>query len=235
MKPQAPIVFVLSRERNEKMAWRPSFKANPNSPSVRLILIAAVVLALASLLPLASAQESSSKLPPAAYDMKRVSVQRFLDKSSMILATRIQEQASKLFKEQGFSVIEPRVSRKAEWKLDFYDTMNLAPSQVKELGKFLKADLVVGGMIEEFEGDKKFRAGNLLAFPLGVGFILYGKVVLRVKIYDAATGQVIWTNEITRKKKNFVGGLYQGEGAVLDKALSGALRRLLESFFKKEF
>lgn len=181
------------------------------------------------------AQESSSVIPPAAYDMKRVSVQRFLDKSSMLLANRVQEQASRLFSEQGFSVIPPRVSRQAEWKLDIYDTMKLTPTQVKELGKFLKADLVVGGMIEEFEGDKKFRAGNLMAFPLGIGFILYGRVVLKVRVYDAATGHMIWNNEITRKKKNFVGGLYQGEGAVLDKALAGALRRLLESFFKKQF
>lgn len=199
------------------------------------LVFAVCIFMVGCLLPHAVAQESSSKVPPAAYDMKRVSVQRFVDRTSMIMAARVQEQTARLFREQGFSVIEPRASRKGEWAHDLYDTMNLVPTQIKDLGSYLKADLIVGGMIEEFEGDKKFRAGNLLAFPLGVGFVLYGKVVLKVKIYDASTGQVIWTNEITRKKKNFVGGLYQGHGAVLDKALAGALRRLLESFFKKEF
>ncbi|PKK91645.1 MAG: hypothetical protein CVV64_02975 [Candidatus Wallbacteria bacterium HGW-Wallbacteria-1] len=170
-----------------------------------------------------------------SFDLKRVAVLRFVDRTPVNLAIRVQELASERFRSHGYFIIPPRSVRKAEWSNNVYDTSALTPREVTALGKALKADILVGGTIEEFKGEKAFRLGNLMAMPLGVGFVLYGKIVLRAVIYDVSTGQSIWKNSVVRTKKHFFGGLYQGHGAVLDKAMTTALDFLFGSFFQKDF
>jgi hypothetical protein len=170
-----------------------------------------------------------------SYDLKKVAVMRFENKCQENLAVKFQDRITELFYSQGYYTIEPRKVRKAEWVTNSYNSSRLSPEQVKDLAQELKVDLIVGGLIQEYEGKKDFRGGNLIAFPVGLGFVLYGKISMKAMIYDGISGQKIWENEIVRHKKNFLGGLYQGRGAVLDKALSTALNRIFSSFFRKDF
>lgn len=170
-----------------------------------------------------------------SYDLKKVAVLRFENSSKLLSVKKIQERMTRLFYSQGYYTISPRKVRKAEWSTNSYNSARLGPPQVKALARALGADLIIGGKIQHYEGERGFRGGNLMAFPVGLGFVLYGKIAMKAMIYDGVTGQKIWENQVVRKKKNFLGGIYQGDGAVLDKALSTALNRLFSAFFRKDF
>ncbi len=108
---------------------------------------------------------------------------------------------------------------------------DLSPNQLRYLAQQFDTDLLITGEIIDFRHQKKFRLPNLLIFPPGLGYVLYGTVSLSTRVYDAHTGKMLYQHAVEHRGKNQFGGFYQHPGSVMDRVLNNAVLDLFRNFF----
>lgn len=145
---------------------------------------------------------------------------------------RVNNRIETLLKNQGLLVVNRDRVTKAIWKVGFDPrTTDLTLDQIRYFGQHFNADLVVSGEIIDYRFQKKFRPANMLLFPPGLGYILYGSVAISTKIYKVASGDEVFSHAVNWKGKNQIGGLFQHPNSVMDRILNRAALDLYRDFF----
>jgi hypothetical protein len=126
----------------------------------------------------------------------------FINESKNINAADIVFKRLKKLLEKNKYIVSPKeLSQKISWNLNIRNLGILTNRQLGEIAKKNGYNYILVGTIKKFSGIKDFRLGNLLAFPLGIGMVLYGHVKFSLKIVNQA-GKKVYENSFNIKKKN---------------------------------
>ena len=138
----------------------------------------------------------------------------------------------KSFKNKGFSIPDYTTIKTKLRKEDISTLMKIRKSQLINFGRKYGLKYIIYGKITKFKAYKKFKLGNFIIFPIGLGQILYGEIKFKVQVLDVSAGEIIYRKEIYSMKKNQVGGLFQGKGAVQNRNLKEVMAELKEELYK---
>lgn len=162
-------------------------------------------------------------------EIVRIGLMPFYDLSKIVNAdVMLHARLKDAFEKAGFQVSDYRLGKKIKWKKNFIDFERINYKELSEIGKEHEFDYMIIGTINRMSAEKKFRFGNFLSFPIGLGNVLYGEVDFKIKAIRVEDAKEIYVNEFSNKRKNQFGGLYQGSGAVIDRNVKDILNELID-------